>query len=369
MSTPAVTRETPAVSEREPSSHFLPTDKNYRLTGELPEQLEVAGTQIDKDEHIPAGLREEREREKEPQEKEPADTRDASAASTADTAAASAAADAQEKKGKTAQTSESRWAKLSRENRETRDENARLKAQLEERTVAASSRDTKPEPQPAAEANANARPNPDAIDPKTGQRVHKDWKAYEDALYDWIKKDAIREFQETSAKSAQEREAKQAQEAIGKSLAKKFEPVRSKYEDFDAVALNPDLVMPFGSVADLFIQDSEHAGEVAYHLGQHPEILEGFYGDFDPKTGKYSNLISPQQQFRKLMEIESGFSGAAKSIPPAKPVTAAPRPPNQVSSKGTVAKDAVEQAVEENDTETYMREQNARALARLKKGQ
>jgi hypothetical protein len=359
MSTPAVTSDASAASrnpDREASSQFLPSDKNYRMTGELPDPLENAGTQLDQDEHIPEGIREEREKQ--------SVNEDASAASAADTAAASAAADAQKDKGKTA--SESRWAKLSRENREIREENARLKAVAEER---AAQRETKQEPQPAAEADPNAKPKPDDIDAKTGKPKFKTWAQYEDAKDAWITKQALREFQETSAKTAKEQEAQHAQEAIGQSLAKKFEPVRAKYADFDAVALNPDLVMPFGSVADLFIQDSEHAGEVAYYLGQHPEVLEGFYGDFDLKTGKFLNLISPQQQFRKLMEIENTFSGSAKShTPSAKPVTAAPRPPNQVSSKGTVAKDAVEQAVEENDTETYMREQNARALARLKKG-
>jgi hypothetical protein len=41
-------------------------------------------------------------------------------------------------------------------------------------------------------------------------------------------------------------------------------------------------------------------------------------------------------------------------------VTKAPPPPHQVSGKGTVAKDAVEQALEEQDADAYRREQNSR---------
>jgi hypothetical protein len=71
-----------------------------------------------------------------------------------------------------------------------------------------------------------------------------------------------------------------------------------------------------------------------------------------------------------LAKIELALESASASTekPPVKPVTAAPRPPNQVSGKGTIAKDAAAQAAEEGDTETYMREMNARALARRKQG-
>ncbi len=130
-------------------------------------------------------------------------------------------------------------------------------------------------------------------------------------------------------------------------------------------------------MTELFLLDSDHAGEVLYHLGQHPEILGGFYANHDPKTGKFQSLITPQRQFRKLMEIEASLTGtgsgasgddkSSSSSSSAKPVTQASRPPHQVSGKGTVAKDAVEQALDDGDFETYQRAQNAKELARLKR--
>jgi hypothetical protein len=107
-------------------------------------------------------------------------------------------------------------------------------------------------------------------------------------------------------------------------------------------------------------------------LGQHPEVLAGFYRDYDPKTGKFQSLMTPQRQFRALMEIEARVSGSgsgekSSSSSSAKPVTQASRPPHQVSGKGTVAKEAVEQALEDGDFETYSRAQNAKELARLKR--
>ena len=368
MTTPAVTDsasaaeelQTPQSMDEAVETGFLPDDPHYRLTGEFkPEKTDASAAD---------------QTEKKDDKTSQSENDDASAAS-ADTAAASAAATSQEKKGKTAASSESRWAKLSRENREMREENARLKALAEGKSsTEEKSRETAQGSQPATEAKANAKPKIDDVDPKTGQPKFKTYGEYEDAKDEWLRKEAIREFQESSAKTAQERERQAAQEAIGKSLAQKFEPVRAKYADFDQVALNPDLLIPMGSVVDGFLQDSTHAGEVAYYLGQHPELLEGFYGNFDKATGKFVNLTTPQQQFRKLMEIEGQFSSSASTnrsrpsqTPPAKPITQAPRPPHQVDGKGTVAKDTVEQAVEDQDQETYMREANARELARRKR--
>jgi hypothetical protein len=368
MSTPAVTVEAPAVSKRTESTidrhaEFLPSGKHYRMTGELPSQ------EADTEEASAAS--EKSEKEIQPGKE------DASAASASDIAAASEAAKAaeeakEENKGKTAASSESRWQKISRENKELRERLQRLE-------TSAQPRDDKQASHPAAEvkaqpaAKAPGKPKIDDVDATTGKAKYANYAAYEDAKDTWLREDTIRQFQETSAKTTREQQQSQADRATAEGMVKKFEGTRAKYADFDQVALNPDLILPRGSVTDGFLLDSEHAGEVAYHLGQHPEILQSFYGDHDLKTGKFTNKITPQRQFRKLMEIEAKLTGSAaasssEKASSAKPVTQAPRPPHQVSGKGTVTKDAVEQAVADSDQDTYMREQNARDLARRKKG-
>ena len=252
-----------------------------------------------------------------------------------------------------------------------REENARLKALAEERSAA---RDTQQTSQPAAEAKpqTKGRPEPkiDELDPKTGKAKYTTWEDYQRDLRKWDREQALLEFQETSSKTQREQELQRAEQTLAQGFARKLEPVRAKHADFDEVALNPDLLIPKGSVADGFLLDSDHAGEVLYYLGQHPDILQGFYGDWDMKTGKYVNRITPFAQARALTRIELELSGAATfgtSSSSVRAITQAPRPPNQVSGKGTVAKDAAEQAVEEGDVETYIRTQNAKELARLKR--
>lgn len=362
--------ETPNSMEEAMETGFLPDDAHYRLTGEFKsEKTDDSASSTT--------------------EKKPA-KEDASAASTEDTekqdqsekgdasAASSSKAAPSESAQPQNQGRENRWQKRERELKELREKVARLEGTSRTETRS----DNKQASQAATETStAKAAPKPkiDDVDPKTGKPKYKNYDEWLDAYGDWRDERTIQRFKDEQSKTQQS--TVQAQEArqIKERFDKLFEPMRAKYPDFDAVALSENLVIPKGSVTDLFMLDSDHAGEVAYYLGKHPEILQGFYRDLDPKTGKFTSLITPQQQFRKLMAIEAqvvgsgsgtganGNAGDNSSSSSARPVTQASRPPHQVSGKGTVAKDAVEQALDDGDFETYQRAQNAKELARLKR--
>jgi hypothetical protein len=360
--------ETPHSMDEAMETGFLPDDEHYRLTGEFKSEktdASAAATKKENPSEKPGASAASTE------EKDESEIDDASAASSSKAAASETA------KSQNEGRKENRWQKRERELKELREENARLKSQ-------SSQPQQRSEPQQpsqaATETKAKAAPKPkiDDVDAKTGKPLYKNFAEYEDAKDAWLKTETLREWQETQAKTQQLTEQQQREREIGQSLTKKFEPVRAKYADFDKVALNENLTIPKGSVTELFLLDSDHAGEVLYHLGQHPEILGSFYANHDPKTGKFTSLITPQRQFRKLMEIEASLTGSLgsgtgangddkSSSSSAKPVTQASRPPHQVSGKGTVSKDAVEQALDDGDFETYQRAQNAKELARLKK--
>jgi hypothetical protein len=363
MSTFAVTPDAPAVSEREPSSHLMPTDKNYRLTGQLPDELEVGGTQIDKGEHIPAVLREEEERKKAVKD-------GASATPESDTAAASEAAPPQEKgpeRTKSEQTSESRWAKITRENRELRERLARLEGAESARQP---QREAKQEPRPAAEA-ASKEPKIDDKDDK-GQFKYKTIDEYYSALTDYRTDQKLAKYREETAKEQRERAQAQAKEAIQKEVTERVAKARKTYPDYDAVTSEAiarknehgqDVIyIPEGSAVDVFILDSPKGHDVLYELCKNSDQYAHIFAH--DAQGKF--VMNPVRQLRELAKIENSLDAPKAAETPAKPITQAPRPPHQVSGKGTVAKDAVERAVEENDSEAYIREQNARAIARRK---
>jgi len=338
-------------------SGFLPTDPHYRKTGrfsteETPgraatetEEKSGTDTEVEQEEHP----QEQDEQEEHPQEQDEQDPA-ASGEQDGETAAASQAASTQNEKKpqtRTREQSESRWAKITRENRELRDRLARLEGRQE---AAGTARDTSQTSQSAAAQASTASPRPkiDDVDPKTGQPKYASYSDYEAARDEWLQNEAIRKFQETTSKTERERQQREAAETISREWNKRIVEAEKELPDFREVALNPDLTIKAGSVVDVFILDSPVGAKVLYHLGKNPAELDRI------------NALNPIAQARELTKIELKVSGSAGSSSSARSVSQAPRPPHQVSGKGTVTKDAVEEAIEKQDVQTYMREQNQR---------
>ena len=324
----ASARESNELSE----TTLLPTDKHYRMTGE---KTAPSG---DKDTDL-------KEIKDEQKTAAPGETGDES-----DTAAASEAADDEqeteegqdedktEQKPQPARRTQSRQEKLSKENRELRQRLARLEA--------GPTRETRQESRPAAQTAAAAaplRPKIDDVD-ATGQPKYATYEDWEAAKDDWLRKDTVREVQETAAKQQQEQQRQQATKRVAEEFGKRCETARKKYADYDDVALNPDLPIKEGGVVDAYIVSRPNGSDVLYHLGANPEVLDAING------------MNPIDAVYALSEIELGLSAA----PAAKPITRAARPPHQTSTQGTVQRDAIDAAVKGGDAAAYMREQNAR---------
>ena len=378
MSTRAVTPDAPAVSER--NSNFLPSDENYRLTGAMPDASSERDVRDTRDEN--------RQEDATGQRNKSAVTEEAPAASETEeqdssTAAASEAANAQEKaKGpaqtKTPNSSENRWQKREREIRELREENARLKAS---QTSAPPRSETQQEPRPATEAKAaNAEPQIEDVD-AGGKPKYVTLKDFMAAHAKWNREEAIREVTASSTKAQQAREQQQLEETIRKTVTERAEAARKVYPDYDeAFATVASVKDQFGHDAlffperghiDTFLYRSERGSEVLYHIAKNfgdPQIRAIFARD---QSGMHYTM-NAVDQLRALAQIEyslpaKGKTSSASQSSSVKTITQAHRPPHQVSGNGTVGKDAVEQALEENDAGAYMRAENAKAIARLAK--
>lgn len=378
------TAVTPAASaaaiadDREPSSHFLPTDHKYRMTGELPEGYEpqIAGTQVADD--TDRGQHASKEEPATPDKEEQDGSDAAAAASTGEdgeheagqdegeqvagegsgepAAASQAAATREERTPGPKPAPESRWAKLSRENRELKQ---RLEKVEQRGGAAAQARDTTQASQPAAAtaaATSQSRPEPkiEDVDPKTGKAKYATFTDYLSDLRKWDREQITLESQTTQQRTAQE----QATKAVNMAWGKKVDDAKKsgKYKDFKEVALADDLPIKLGGPVDLFMLSSPIGTDVLYHLGKNRAELTRING------------LNPLEQVRELTKLEIKLTAKAPPRTPA--ITTAARPPHQASGtgKGTVTKDAVEKAVEEGDSESYMREQNRRDLERRKRG-
>jgi len=376
MPLPSVTEETPAVSER--SSNFLPTDEKYRLTGEMPSESERDPREI-REENREERARKEKTPAKEGESATPAkdaSTEDAPAASASETAAASAAAPPQKKPN-----SENRWQKRERELREAREEIARLKAQSSQPQPRSA---TQQASQPVTETKAKAVPKPkiDDVDPKTNEPKFKSYADFEEARDSWLLEEGARRAQDAIGKTQREQQQSQAEQVLQQTVNERVASVRKMHADYDdavqAAITEKDehgqdvLFFPARSPIDGFILNAKNGHEVLYHVAkniQDPAIREIFARD---ARGNY--LLNPIEQVSRLAVISHTLAGKTSSgagndasQSSAKPITQASRPAHQVSGTGTVAKDAVEQALEDGDFETYQRTQNAKDLARLKK--
>ena len=357
--------ETPSSLDESLETGFLSDDPHYRLTGEFKPEKEEA----------PAASKETTETKPGTEEVSATSTDDEQDASKA---AASATAETQKTERdqrEQTRTRENRWQKRERELRELREKVARLEGAQSTTQRSESQQTSQAAAEVKAAPDANARPKIDDVDPKTGKAKFANYGEYEDARDAWNRQQAIREFQETSQKTERERQLEQSERVIANEWNKRVTEVAKKYPDYAEVCFPTDdkggqlLHIPQGSVPDVFFLKSEHGPEVLYHAAKdHPEI----FATREVKDAKGNPalvyVMDAWDQARELLKVEMEVSGAATSrTSSARTVTQAHRPPNQVSGKGTVAKDAVEQAVEDGDTETYIRAQNAKDLARQKR--
>jgi hypothetical protein len=367
MPYPAVTEETPAVSESQ--SNFLPTDEKYRLMGEMPSASTPDPRQIREENRRKSAKIKEK-----PQEPEvpPVKEGESAAPGESETAAGSEPAKPQKK---TPASSESRWQKITRENRELREKLAR---QTSIRQTEQPQRESERVSPPATEPKPKtvAKPKIDDVDPKTNQPKYKSYADYEEARDQWLLEEGARRAQESLVAAQREQQQSQADRQIQQVVNERIAQVRKSFPDYDevvnsAIAEKDEhgqdvLFFAAKSPIDGFILNSPKGHEVLYHVAKNigdPAIREIFARD-----ARQNYLLNPIEQVSRLAVIAHtlGASSGASVSSSAKPVTQASRPPHQLSGTGAVSKDTVAQAIEDGDTETYMRVENARQLARLK---
>ena len=341
----AVTMTDSASVDFEMPAPGMPGYEEFRKTGKLPEVEESAPQEKVEPEKI------EVETEHEPEQEAEA----AAAKEPAEIAAESATAPTQRGKKDAA----ARLQEVLAERKKDRELIRQLTEKLTgpSRETPHSQAATEPE-KPAAKAEATPKPKIDDLDAQ-GKPKFKTYGDYEDARDEWNRQELLRVFEEKQTKTQQTQQAAEAEKVIAQKFTEKVAGARTKYADFDAVALNPELPIRKGSVADQFIIESPNGPDVLYHLGQNPDVLDHIL------------TLNPIAQARELFKIEQTFAAPAPKPaapkPPARTITQAPPPPRQVTGKGP-SPDPVEQAVKDGDQAAFTRAENEKALARWKAG-
>ena len=322
-------------------------------------------------------------KEPEPKTETPAPSKESTAAkpgeneppAKVETAPASEPARTQRKKDAAARVQE-----LLADRKRDREEREELRRELDELKSKVSQPVEKRETAASQPVNGKAtegkaKPKLSDNDSKTG-KPFASLEAWSDAVDEW--NDARVEEKLSARLSAAEQTRTQSEQAkaIQETVFNRSKPAMENHKDFLQVAADPKLPIPKGSPVESFLFDSENPGEVAYYLGKHPEVLAEFYGceydpetgtwdygDYDQKTGKFTNHVNPIQQVRRLTEIERELTAALKKVEtaPANPAPPRlPKPPTEVSGRHSAPVDEAEAALARGDTAGYMRIVNAR---------
>jgi hypothetical protein len=168
------------------------------------------------------------------------------------------------------------------------------------------------QPPPKVEQPAT-KPQPDSF---------KTTEEYLEALTDWKVEERMRESSAKAQRQAAEQQSRQQAVELDRTFEQRAESAREKYDDFDALAFNPQLPITDAMAATL--KASENGAELAYYLGQHPE-----------EASRIARL-SPFLQAKELGRIEAKLPQAeAKPNPPAKKTSSAPAPIDPVKPKGS----------------------------------
>jgi hypothetical protein len=247
--------------------------------------------------------------------------------------------------------------------RELRDKVTELERKLAEATT----RTEPPEPartpitttEPKEKTAERTKPTPTDKDEK-GEAKYKSYEDYLEDLTDWKAEQRIIQYDKERTEKAAKAQVEQQQTAVSRQWAEQVDAARTKHADFDTVALNKDLPIPPGSAIEQFVLANLESGlgaEMLYHLGQNPEEVKAI------------NAMTPVEAARRLVLLEAELTEPDEpSTPAPKRVSDAPPPVREAGNRHATNYDPADEALAEGDFEKYRKAQNAKELARVRRG-
>jgi len=161
--------------------------------------------------------------------------------------------------------------------------------------------------------------------------------------------DALAE--QKAARLLEQREQQKKEFEVNESFHEKVERVREKYDDFDAVAFNPDI--PVSNAMAEIIRSSDVGPDLAYYLGKNRE-----------EAVRISEMTAAQQG-AALARLEVKISNA----PPVKKTSSAPAPISPVNPRGSASADydtTDPRSVGKMSASEWIERENKREMAALK---
>ena len=200
-----------------------------------------------------------------------------------------------------------------------------LEGELERRgSLAGNSAATEP-----AKSKAKAKPDINTFQGTVAE--------YEEALAEWIVETKLAEAENKRKQQAEEERTKSAFDSYNRKVA----AARAEHDDWDEVVGNPDVKIP--QVVQVAVIEMDNGPDVAYYLGQNPEICDELME------------MSPVRAVATIGAIADSLADDEPSSPPPKRKSNAPEP---ITPVGGSAKSA-RPLSEINDADEYMKKRRA----------
>ena len=132
---------------------------------------------------------------------------------------------------------------------------------------------------------------------------------------------------------------------------KRVVEAKKKHPDFEEKCFGESFNIIEGSVLDRWCLESDLGTDVLYHYATHPEEFAKL------------NSMPPMQAAREIARLEVGILEKPKPAP--KLVSDAPKPPTEVSGRGTATDDPIAEALASGDMDKYIRLANEKERAQL----
>ena len=167
----------------------------------------------------------------------------------------------------------------------------------------------------------------------------EDEEAFIKALTDWKVDSKLKSHLETATKKVDEDTEKQAAAEIEQELEDVSERGQGKYEDYNTVVFDKDLVLTQGMVETALLTDI--AEDILYYLGKNPDISAAIGEMPALKAAKEIGKIEARLVAEKKKAEEKKVEDKKPDTPPApaKKLTQTPEPINPVRTDGAVDKD------------------------------
>jgi len=148
---------------------------------------------------------------------------------------------------------------------------------------------------------------------------------FTDDLTDWKTDQKLAAWENKRQEQERQRAAEVDRQRLTKSWTERVTAAKTRYPDFESVALQSDTAIPQGSLIDAWILEHKSGADVLYYLQSHPEEVTTLLGQSVLEQAESLALLSQRLNGHSTRRPDAATGSSATVAP-----IIQPKPPNPV---------------------------------------